>query len=248
VASGCARVATSLARDDGGSHFTIFGRDYAAEQAVAARANATLSAAGSILRNEGARSSESAAILLAKELRCGEIAATDGPLAAVILPMPRASLPNRPTTQLVRRAQNALGMSHRRFGTALGASERTALRWRAGKSAVSVAQLHTLARLVHPRDPQLAGELAEAGSETLASLGIVPAPVAPPLAPRVLADVVTCAAADAIGLAPSAARKALAAAFERARELGATAADVESALAAPTAPPPPPPRQSPPSA
>jgi hypothetical protein len=159
--------------------------------------------------------------------------------------MPRALFPNRPTGQLVAWAQAALGMTHKQFGEALHASERTSIRWASGRSQVGVSQLHMLARLVYPKNPALAAQLAEAGSETLESLGVVSAP-RPTLAPQVLADVVACAAADAIGVAPAAARKALAAAFARAKELGATAAEVESALAA--TPPPPPPRQSPPSA
>jgi transcriptional regulator with XRE-family HTH domain len=148
----------------------------------------------------------------------------------------KAIFPNRPTGALVARAQARLGMTHRQFGEALGASERTATRWAAGRSSVGVPKLRTLARLVHPRDPALAAELAEATSATLESLGIVappaPAPAPPAADASVLVDVVVCAAADALSMAPSAVRGALLAAFARARELGLSVEDVEKAIGA----------------
>jgi hypothetical protein len=151
----------------------------------------------------------------------------------------RAVFANRPTSGLVARAQRTLGLGHREFGKALGSSERTAARWAAGRSRLALPQLRDLARLVYPKDAALAEEIASAASETLESLGIVaPAPpppvvVAPP-APdaNVLVDVVVCAAADALSMAPSAVRGALLAAFGRARELGLSAGDVEEAIGA----------------
>jgi len=127
-------------------------------------------------------------------------------------------------------------MTHRQFGEALGMSERTSLRWAAGRSSVGVTQLRSLAGLVHSRDAALAALLAAACSETLESLGIV-APAPPPapsvasvLATPYLADLVACAAADAIGVAPAVARTALQAAFKRAKEMGLRAEDVETAF------------------
>jgi transcriptional regulator with XRE-family HTH domain len=153
----------------------------------------------------------------------------------------RATFPNRPTAPLVVRAQTVLRMTHRQFGEALGASERTSARWARGSSSVSVEQLCALAKLVYPRDPELAGTLAEASSETLESLGIVATALAVPassesapaprLAPRFVADLVVCAAADVLGVAPRSARAALLAAFSRAREMGLSVAEVEEALA-----------------
>jgi transcriptional regulator with XRE-family HTH domain len=143
-----------------------------------------------------------------------------------------AMFPNRPTRALVARAQAALGMTHREFGEALGSSERTALRWAAGRSSVGVSGLRALARLVHPRDPALANELAGATSETLESLGIVAQGAAVAADASVLVDAVVCAAADALSMAPSAVRGALLAAFGRARELGLSVGDVEKAIAA----------------
>ncbi|MGO9713159.1 MAG: hypothetical protein ACLQBL_30145 [Polyangiaceae bacterium] len=152
-----------------------------------------------------------------------------------------ALFPNRPTGELVARAQQALGMTHRQFGEALGASERTSLRWASGRSSLAIMHLRELAKLTHPKNASLAQSIAEACSETLESLGIVapsppePAPPPPPLAPHLAADLVVYAAADALGSAPKAARTALLAAFTRARELGVRIEDLESALAAPAA-------------
>ncbi len=136
-------------------------------------------------------------------------------------------------------------MTHRQFGTALGSSERTALRWAAGQSTLSVPQLRKLAALVYPRDAALAAELAEVTAETLESLGIVappPPPPAPPPAPPVtppprpdpegLTDAVVCAAADELAVVPNAVRGVLLVAFRRARELGLTMEEVERVLAA----------------
>jgi hypothetical protein len=157
----------------------------------------------------------------------------------------RAVLPNRPTDELLVRAQLALGLSHRRFGEAIGISERTSQRWVGTTSKPTIRQLCTLAALVYPRDAALASMLAEAASETLESLGIAPPPppaVAPaptpaPLAPHLVADLVVCAAASAGGIVPSAARAAVSALFVRMRELGLSVEDVEAALAASAATP-----------
>ena len=144
-----------------------------------------------------------------------------------------AVFPNRPTRELVVRAQILLGLSHRKFGKALGASERTAARWAAGHSSLSVTRLCELAALVYPHDVALASAIAEAASETLPSLGLAVAPSAsPPLAAHLAADLVVYAAADAAGAPPRAARAALLAAFARARELGLSVDEVEKALAA----------------
>ena len=137
---------------------------------------------------------------------------------------------NRPVTPLLSRAQHALGMTNEQFGKALGASKRTAARWAAGQSSVSVAQLHALARLVHARNPALAAEVAAAARETLESLGIV-AP-RPSLTPDLVADAVVCAAGDALDLPLSSVRAVVLAAFQRAGELGLSIADVTAALAA----------------
>jgi transcriptional regulator with XRE-family HTH domain len=149
--------------------------------------------------------------------------------------MPRHPVlfPNRPADTLVARAHRALGMSQRQLGDALGVSERTISRGYSRGFVVTIAHLHTLARLVHPRDPALADELAHAASTTLEELGIVaPSPPAPAPVPLALAlDSVVCAAADAFGSSPAAARTALHAALKRARELGVRMEELEGALA-----------------
>lgn len=165
------------------------------------------------------------------------------------MPAP-ATLPNRSTHSLVVRAHLALGMTHRQFGEALGSSERTSLRWTRGSASITVSQLRKLAALMYPRDATLAEEVANAASETLESLGIVappppapqvapaaPAPLAPAaperLAPHLIADLVVCAAADALGAVPATTRAGLIAAFARAAELKLSVAEVLEALARP---------------
>ncbi len=161
---------------------------------------------------------------------------------------------NRPVGALVVRAQRMLGMTHEAFGTALGASKRTAARWAAGSASLSVPQVRDLACLVYAEDPELAAELAGAASTTVDALGLVapPAPIVatppfpepvvvlapppplppPPLPTALVVDAVVCAAADATQVTPAAVRATLLAAFRRARELRLTVEDVETALAA----------------
>jgi hypothetical protein len=147
---------------------------------------------------------------------------------------PGPSFLPRDVRALVTQGQNRLGMSHARFGEALGSSTRTVARWSAGQSTPSVDQIRALAALVYPLDAALAEQLARATSVTLEELGLR-APQAPPLsalARSAVVDAVVCAAADAMQGAPSVARKALVAAFARASELGVSLADVEAALTA----------------
>jgi hypothetical protein len=147
---------------------------------------------------------------------------------------------NRDVRRLVSLSQVRLGMSHERFGHALGSSKRTAARWAAGHASPSLSQVRTLARLVYPEDAALAAELAAAASESLESLGIiapVPAPVAaavpsPPPAPPLaaLVDSVVCAAADALSVPPSTVRTAVLAAFRRSQEMRLTSEQIIAAL------------------
>src|SRR5215472_10134731 len=90
------------------------------------------------------------------------------------------------------------------FGVALGSSKHTGQRWERGQAEPTPTQLHQLARLVYPKDPKLAAEIAAAGRTTLAQLGIAPLPSAVPSAPPArsrpepihIVDTVVCAAAE----------------------------------------------------
>ena len=147
---------------------------------------------------------------------------------------------SREARELIAQAQTALGLSQEGLGAKLGSSKRTVSRWASSRSAPSMDQVQTLARLVHPVNPTLAAGLAEASGETLQSLGIVepappPAPAQPsvtPVAPpaRVVVQAVVCAAAEALQATPSTVRPAILAAFRTARELGMSVEDVERAL------------------
>jgi transcriptional regulator with XRE-family HTH domain len=144
---------------------------------------------------------------------------------------------NRDVTGLVYRARMAAGLSQAQLSDRLGLSKRTMGRVERGESSLRVPEVITLARLAHPRDPDLARELAAAASETLESLGLTAPKVtyAPPT--KLLVEAVVCAAVEALAMAPGPVRLGLHAAFKRTREMGLTLEDVESALAPASGPP-----------
>jgi hypothetical protein len=130
-------------------------------------------------------------------------------------------------------ARQALGTTQEELGERLGVSRRTSQRW--SGSGVPSYYLPELARLVHPHDPVLAGEIAQAAGMTLKAAGIVlppPPPPAPPPAPPPdgVVDAVVCAAAEAMEMMPKEVRPGLLAAFARAKEVGLTVDVVERAL------------------
>src|SRR5450631_3906080 len=87
-----------------------------------------------------------------------------------------ARKPQLPMGHMLTLARNALGMSQRQFGPALGASHRTASRWDTRRSSPSEGQLRRLAELLVPVDRALAEEAAAHVHETLEELGLVAAP------------------------------------------------------------------------
>ncbi len=135
---------------------------------------------------------------------------------------------------LVIEARRHLAVSQGKLGTMLGSSARTGQRWERGGMPPAPQQLHQLAALVHPFDPELAARIATAGGSTLAELGIAlppaPAPGAGMPNPTLMVDSVVCAAADAMQLVPEAVRPALRAAFRRARLAGLSVEAVDAAL------------------
>ncbi len=149
---------------------------------------------------------------------------------------------SHPAVVLTLEARLLLHLGQRSLGDLLGLSRRTIQRWDAGKSSPTSWQLEKLATAVHPRDADLAAKLAASAGTTLEALGlvspppaaVVPAPGPPPLSPRHLVDVVVCAAAEALNVAPPAVRPVLLAAFRKAREVGLKVEDVEAVLGTPT--------------
>ncbi len=134
-------------------------------------------------------------------------------------------------------------MTQGEFGLAVGSSQRTAARWDAGQAQPYPSELRQLAVLLHPRDRNLASEVADAIDETLESLGLEMPPAAPPPpAPQAppppgakartedFVDLVVLAAVEQSGSLPAAVRPWLHAAFKRAGELGLGVDMVESAL------------------
>jgi DNA-binding XRE family transcriptional regulator len=145
-------------------------------------------------------------------------------------------------------AQKRLGLNQEALGKLVGVSRKTVSRWFGGGSDPSPQAALTMIRALHPAHRDVAARLAKHLSTTLDALGL-PAPAPPPKAaslplppplasppPRpfppahLVVESVVCAAADAQGLAPSAVRPLVQAAFARARGLGVTIAEVDDAL------------------
>jgi hypothetical protein len=145
------------------------------------------------------------------------------------LPMQNAApLMPRDSIALFELARQAIGTTQEALGKQLGVARRTAQRW--AVSGIPSYHLVDLARLVHPHDPALAREVAEAAGTTLEAAGVVQAP--PPSRADGVVDAVVCAAAEAMEMTPQEVRPGLHAALVRARELGLTFDAVERALGA----------------
>ncbi len=154
----------------------------------------------------------------------------------------------RSTETLLYEARRAMGWSQRDLARALGVSIRTGERWSAGRSAPSNSVLVELARLLFPRDPDLALEIDARGRGGLRKYGhpeppplVRPAPPSPPPAPPPIplerrVDIVVCAAAAALDASPRAVKPAVVAAFRAAVESGLSPAEVVHGLAEPPPP------------
>jgi len=132
-------------------------------------------------------------------------------------------------------ASEALGLNQREIAALLGISTRTVQRWAGRRASPGSLDHQRLAQAVHPKDPGLAAQLAQAGGASLAALGLgqPEAPAPPALAPEHLVDSVVCVASAATGIMPDAVRPGLLAAFTRARQLGLSIDAVERALRGP---------------
>jgi DNA-binding XRE family transcriptional regulator len=154
--------------------------------------------------------------------------------------MPRKQ--RRPIDVVFAEARQALSMSQEKFGYAVGASHRTAVRWDAGTSTPSDHHVRKLAEVLHPHNRVLAAEVADFLDETLESLGleVPPPPATPPLAPAPspalvpsaedLIDVVVLAAMEITGSSSADVRPLLHAIFKRAKDVGLTVELAEQAL------------------
>jgi transcriptional regulator with XRE-family HTH domain len=136
--------------------------------------------------------------------------------------------------ELLVQAQNALGVSQGQLGDLLGLSRQTIWRYQTGQSNPLGSSLQDLARRVRAIDAGLASRLAGAGSGARkASFKIATHKSASggPVETRLLADAIVCAAAEALDASPRAVRRALLAAFARARDTGLALDAIETALA-----------------
>jgi transcriptional regulator with XRE-family HTH domain len=131
---------------------------------------------------------------------------------------------------LIGRVRSTFIWSQKQLGEALGLSKRTVMRWEGGQSGPADFQVAKMARLVYPRDKELARELAAAMGKSLVDLDIEAPPRPRPDAKAHLVDSIVCVAAEAASILPQAMRPALHAAFDRAMALELSAADVVEAL------------------
>jgi hypothetical protein len=129
--------------------------------------------------------------------------------------------------QTIFDARDALGVhTNTALAKFLGVSRRTITRYPERGGLPSMAHNHKLIRALHPKNPQLARELAEVSLTTLSALGLEPSgpgagAAAPklPAATREHATMIVCAAADALSMVPRDVRPVLATVFSEARRL-----------------------------
>jgi hypothetical protein len=110
----------------------------------------------------------------------------------------------------------------------LGVSDRTMRRWTVGGTRLIPSKLTLLVEAVHPNDPVLAGRIAAYHGQTLEEMGLGLPPE------QRVAFAIVRAAADVVGVSPSAMRPAIAAALERAKAEGLTLESAHALVAAPS--------------
>jgi hypothetical protein len=135
---------------------------------------------------------------------------------------------------LVWQARKQVAYTNGDFAKLTGVSKRTVERHSHNGGISFNDQTHRLIAAVHPQDPQLASQLADAAGTTLAALGLKAAPSASDARPE-HADSVLVAAANALALPPEAVRPAVAAAFSRALALGVSLHGLAEHLSRPPA-------------
>jgi transcriptional regulator with XRE-family HTH domain len=134
------------------------------------------------------------------------------------------------TNVLIIECRMALGLTQEDFGNIVGRTKRTVQRWEDGGAVLVASEGETLARALISVRPDLAEKIAEAIDTTLDALGLAPTVDASGLVTPGPVDAIVRAAADAMGVTPDVVRPAVAAAFERARELGLDVEAVARAL------------------
>jgi len=149
--------------------------------------------------------------------------------------MNRLARDPKAVADLLVEAQNALGVSQGQLGDLLGLSRQTIWRYQTGQSNPLASSLNDLARRVRAIDARLASRLAGAGTgarKPSLRIAMTTNPAAGgSIETRLLADAIVCAAAEALDASPRAVRRALLAAFARARDTGLALDAIETALA-----------------
>jgi transcriptional regulator with XRE-family HTH domain len=153
--------------------------------------------------------------------------------------MNRSARNPKATAELLVEAQNALGVSQGQLGDMLGLSRQTIWRYQTAQSNPLGSSLEDLARRVRAIDAGLASRLAGAGTGARKTgfRVAMPARLASTgrgrleTETRLMADAIVCAAAEALDASPRTVRRALLAAFARARDTGLALDAIETALA-----------------
>lgn len=121
-----------------------------------------------------------------------------------------------------------LRLSQTDLGARVGVLYRTIGHWRRGDALPNAARRAKLVAAIHAIDPATAAEVAAAAGAPLGGGG----GAAPSRSGRTLAgDSIVCAGLEAFDGTPKTFRRALGAAFARARELGMTLEGAEAELA-----------------
>jgi hypothetical protein len=150
------------------------------------------------------------------------------PISGGTTPIRRLLMGTKALGALIIQAKGALAMTDEQLGDAVGAARKTVGRWCAGVTAPAGPAVLELARLVQPKDAALALSLVRAVNAHLQSIGagayaVPEQPFVPVDKTKVdvhKVDAVVCAACDAADASPKVIRRALQAAFERAKTLG----------------------------
>ena len=137
--------------------------------------------------------------------------------------------------QILWKARSVAGVySDGELANLLGCSRRTVQRHASNGGMRNHEDFITLVRATHPRDPVAAGQLADALGTSLAALGLEDPAARASAADstrREHADSVVSAAADVLQMPPAAVWPAIAAAFARASEMGASLGGLAAFLA-----------------
>jgi len=141
-----------------------------------------------------------------------------------------------PLENLIGRGRLTLLLNQEGLADLVESSKRTVQRWETGRAQPAPWHLHKLADALRSKDPEMAAQIDRWAPRPAAPPAPDPrTPLGVPLPDHVLVESVLCAAAEAMTVAPQAARPAVLAAFRRALEARLAPETVVAVLAPPKA-------------